>query len=226
MVLLLAMIFLVACSSKVSIVLDDISCNGQCWENINIDDNDENIIISKLKSITEIDQNSLEQKIITSIPYIDKIIFGNFINTKEENFELSIYDNRVNFLYFKFRNEINLEELINKFGEPNSIYIQATNIGEPSTYLTINILYENPNICFHLDKSLFWPFNNPKTYTIKAYLNIESVIFLTNTIENGQLIYGCLRGYDKYLDVYKKNVQEWKGYGDYIVYRDGFPFLN
>lgn len=222
--LLLTLFFLfllVSCSGKTPKILDDLICEGQCWRNITLGESDIDEVVNKLKQMSDIDNGSIISEKIY-LPFTEIAVSAKY----DKNSYISMYFNNGKVVSFEFSPKpyYHLVSLIKKFGRPDKIYIQSINIGEPTTYLTVDILYEKQNICLHHETSLIWPFDDPKTYQIVPWTTIKYIDDASSSITDAQLKIGCLEGMYKAKDVFISHVQEWKGYGKYLVFRQGFPY--
>ena len=211
----LLLVVLVSCSRTPSVVLEDNTCNAPCWRTIDAGKTSQEEAMNIIAKMPDIQEDSIKQE-KTFLPMMEDAVYWKFQGAAEFNADISFHDLTVVMLTFNFAHPIGLKDFIHKFGEPSSVYISSSQ--GPGVYLTVSLIYPNKGIClFHQPKLL--PLQNPNEYAITQATQINDVYYTDPTIQNSQLIIGCLRGLES--DEFKMGVQEWSGYKKYVVHKQG-----
>ena len=203
-----------SCSRNSSVIIDDTSCEAPCWRGV----------IPGISTIQEVKPlpNSMSDVLVDTImeiegsknPFLEKGVVWRFTGVDESLGEVYFQDEKVTRINFSIEKPLILSDLITKFGEPTLILIQSTE-GDPSIYLTIDIIYIEKGICLSSQPSFFATFENPETYRIKPSTKIGNVSYIDPSLPNGQIISGCLAGLNE--KTYQEIQQQWAGYAPYKV---------
>ncbi len=204
-----------SCSRAPSVVLEDNTCNAPCWRTIEVGKTSQAEVLDVIAKMPDIQEDSIQQE-KTFLPMMEDAVYWKFKGTAELNADISFHDHTAVMITFNFSRPVRLQDFIQKFGEPSSVYITSSQ--GPGVYLTVNLIFPNKGIClFHQPKLL--PSQNPKEYAITPATQINDVYYIDPTFQNGQLKIGCLRGLEA--DEFSTGVQEWAGYKKYVVKKQG-----
>ncbi len=206
-----ALMILVSCSGKPSVVLDDGTCIAPCWSNISPGETNKRVALNIVKQMGFIQQESIKEQ-QTFLPMIEEMVYWKFQGVKELNGDFSSHDDKVVMISFNFKEKIALRDFFKKNGDPDYVYIFLSK--GPGAFLTVKFIYEEEGICLSHQPSLL-PFQDPKEYPVRDTTSIGELFYIDPSIENGQTKIGCLRGLDA--NLYSKNLQKWSGYGVYDV---------
>lgn len=207
----IALMILVSCSGKPSLVLDDDTCIAPCWSNISPGETNKDDALNIVKQTEGIQQESIKEQ-QTFLPMNEDMVYWKFQGVKELNGDFSTHNDIVVMISFNFKEEIAIRDFFKKNGEPDYVYLFLSK--GPGAYLTVKFIYQEEGICLSHQPSLF-PFQDPREYRVRDTTLIGELFYIDPSIENGQTKIGCLRGLDA--NQYSKNLQKWSGYGVYDV---------
>lgn len=206
---------LASCSKAPSVVLADNTCEAPCWRGIEVGKTTQEEVLNAISLMSDIQQSTINHQ-TSFVPMVEEIIYWNFQGVAEINGDLSFHDQTAVMITFNYDQPIMLGEFIQKSGEPSFVYITSSQ--GPGVYLTVDLIYPIKGICLSHQPRLL-PLQNPDQYSFTPQLKIHSVSYIDPAIENGHLTIGCLRGVDS--REYQSIVQNWNGYLEYKVHKDG-----
>lgn len=211
LVCIVILVLIPSCSRKGSAVLEDVSCEAPCWRNIEIGKTGIEETVNLLNKMPDIDPNTIGWG--TNYQTGLEVVSAGFINSKETSLKITFEDGKAVAIYFSYRQEVSLAEVIRKFGSPSYFYPSAL-AGDPLVYFTVKFDFPEIGVCLHHEYQ-GWMVKVPTKYRIGGNTKISRIYFVDPALPHGQIMYGCLYGGDEFeLDAMK---QEWKGFGDYQI---------
>lgn len=198
-----------SCSGKGSVVLQDTTCEAPCWRKIEIGKTGIAETLQLLGQMPDVDPNSIRQG--KNPQTLVEAASASFINDKESSLRIIFQNDKVVSIYFSYAEDVSLANAIKKFGTPTCIYPFAIK-GDPTVYLTVNLLYPDLGICLHhQNKGLV--LEMPKAYKLVGSTNISRIYYVDPSLPQGQITYGCLSGSAESEIVLHR--QEWNGFVEY-----------
>lgn len=205
MILLISI--LASCIGNTSRILNDTICQAPCWRGITMGGSQEEAI----KIVTHMPDVDLSS--ITIDKKNDRPMMEQGINWKFKNpsglASVYFHNDKVTMISFPNDDELRLSDLINKYGDPDYVYLHK-DVFEV-VYMTVYIFFAKKGICLGYEPASF-PFYNPKNIQIKPSAILKGIAYADLSIPNWQVKL-CLPGLEE--DKYEKDVQKWVGYGTY-----------
>lgn len=210
----IVILLLPACQGTYSALVDDSTCDPPCWRDITPGVTNKDAAINIIQDMPDVDTDSLRNE-LTFQEDLSESLTWRFTGTGEYSGGLYLHDQTVLVSFWTYQFRIDLERLINRYGDPSHVFITATKF--EMIYLTINIIYDESGICIKHNTSLL-PFVNDNEYRVRPSMDVSYVYFIDPSIKDGQLQMGCLEGFP--VELFGTNRQAWEGYGIYKVLTD------
>lgn len=204
---------LASCKPRPSTVLQDISCEPPCWYGITPGKSTKDDVKLLLPKITEIDPNSIEDTDITTGGTYDHIKWR--FDSGDGDFGGVIYfrDGIVASIGIgPKKGAINLEDAIEKFGEPEFTYAYKEK-GEIDR-MVIFLLYPTKGYMFLYNSGQF----RSGSDSVEPTHPIEYVDYMDPMLFNELVTSHPFLGISQDLATLQQNMRPWEGYGDIFFF--------
>lgn len=143
--------------------------------------------------------------------FTNESIYWTFENRQEYDGDLFFHDSELVMIYFSMKNTIPLSTLIKKYGDPDGVFVRKEILD--GIMVTVSLVYQKQGICLQYNPSPI--IQEPQTYQINSSMPIKKISYIDSDTSESQTKFGCLEGLDE--GQIKQYLQDWKGYGDYVV---------
>lgn len=210
-------LILTGCAEKRSVLLDDNPCTGSCWREIRVGETSTEEALRLISGMEDIDQETVASGREYQSP--TEVIAAYFDDRYEQYVRLTFPESVLNSITFATEKEIPLRKFVEKYGDPQKVDLSTGHIEYGNLPIFLYLYYPEIGICIshvHERRTSVYP----EVYKVEGSTRIKKVVMVDPALEKNQLGSGCFPK----SPITPKELQDWKGYGDYPIYYDSNRF--